>query len=107
LIGSGISLTAADLQALLLAMRLICESRLGNKDTSYKILKVTILALKQYGHFSTNFLGAYALLAVYEVGQGILPAAWLSVNGLIGLFCALGIHDKTKAVQVLQRPGKA
>ena len=88
-------------------MRLTCEPRLENTDANYKVLKVAILALEQYGHFSTNFLGAYALLALHEIGQGILPAAWLTINGLVGLLCALGIHDKIKAVQVLQRPGKA
>lgn len=106
LIESEASVTTADLQALLLVMRLQCEPRSDITDTHYKIAKVTISALEQHGLFTTNSLSAYALLTVYEVSQGILPAAWLSVNGLIGLFCALGIHDKMKAVQILQRSGQ-
>jgi len=106
LIESEASITAADLQTLLLVMRLQCEPRSETTDTHYKIAKVTVSALEQYGRFTTNFLSAYALLAVYEISQAILPAAWLSVNGLIGLICALGLHDKMKAVQILQRPGE-
>lgn len=106
LIDSEASVTAADLQALLLVMRLNCEPPSESTSTHYKIAKATTSALEQYGLFTTNSLSACALLAVYEVGQGILPAAWLSVNGLIGLFCALGIHDKIKAVQILRRPGE-
>lgn len=88
-------------------MRLNCEPRSGITDTHYRIGKAIISALEQYGVFTTNLLGAYVLLAVYEVSHGILPAAWLTVNGLVGLFCALGMHDKMKAVQILGRSGKS
>lgn len=87
-------------------MRLLCETRSPSTDLYYKTARVALTVLEQHGQFSTNYLGSRALLAVYEIGQGIFPAAWLSVSSLLSLHCALGLHDKLKAVQILRRPGE-
>jgi hypothetical protein len=88
-------------------MRLHCEPRSPNTDLYYRAAKVALTVLEQHGQFSTNYLGARALLALHEIGQGMFPAAWLSVSGLISLHCALGLHDKLKAVQILRKPGES
>lgn len=105
LLASDASLTAADTQALILVMRLHCEPRSNSTDLYYKAARVALTVMEHHGQFSTNYLGARALLAVHEIGQGMFPAAWLSVSSLISLHCALGLHDKLKAVQILRRPG--
>jgi len=87
-------------------MRLSFERPSEARSSYYNALKSALVTLEQHGQFSTNFLGAYALLATYEVGQGVYPAAFLSVSSLVSLFCALGLHDKTKSAQVLRKPGE-
>jgi len=71
----------------------------------YQRVKLALLVLEQSARFSTNLLAAYALLALHEIGHGIFPAAYLTVSNLARLFCALGLHDRTKATQILPRPG--
>jgi hypothetical protein len=71
----------------------------------YQRVKLSLFALEQSARFSTNLLAAYALLALHEIGHGIFPAAYLTVSNLARLFCALGLHDRTKATQILPRPG--
>lgn len=71
----------------------------------YQKVKLALFALEQSARFSTNLLAAYALLALHEIGHGIFPAAYLTVSNLARLFCALGLHDRTKATQILPRPG--
>jgi hypothetical protein len=82
------------------------EGRAIQKTTGrYQRVKLALFALEQSARFSTNLLGAYALLALHELGHGIFPAAYLTVSNLARLFCALGLHDRTKATQILPRPG--
>lgn len=71
----------------------------------YQKVKLALFALEQSARFSTNLLAAYTILALHEVGHGIFPAAYLTVSNLARLFCALGLHDRTKATQILPRPG--
>jgi hypothetical protein len=73
--------------------------------TRYQRVKLSLFALEQSARFSTNLLAASALLALHEIGHGIFPAAYLTVSNLARLFCALGLHDRTKATQILPRPG--
>lgn len=102
---SGGTVEAADIQALFYAMNLTCEPNSEGRHLRYRATKMAILLLEQYGQYSTNFLAAYALLALYEVGQALFPAAYLTVSGVARLFCALGLHDKKKATQLMRRPG--
>ncbi|KAL2030183.1 hypothetical protein VTO58DRAFT_107537 [Aureobasidium pullulans] len=64
-------------------MRLSFERPSEARSSYYNALKSALVTLEQHGQFSTNFLGAYALLATYEVGQGVYPAAFLSVSSLV------------------------
>jgi hypothetical protein len=104
------------MQVLLHAMQLDHEddssrqqglSRNHSQETKarYQRVKLSLFALEQSARFSTNLLAAYALLALHEIGHGIFPAAYLTVSNVARLFCALGLHDRTKATQILPRPG--
>jgi hypothetical protein len=106
----------ADVQILLHAMRLdhddtIASQHLSDDEyakdqrTRYQQVKTALFAIEQSARFSTNFLAAQALLALHEIGHGIFPAAYLTVGNLARLFCALGLHDRKKATQILPRPG--
>jgi len=76
-----------------------------DQRTRYQQVKTALFAIEQSARFSTNFLAAHALLALHEIGHGIFPAAYLTVGNLARLFCALGLHDRKKATQILPRPG--
>jgi hypothetical protein len=76
-----------------------------DQRTRYQKVKTALFAIEQSARFSTNFLAAHALLALHEIGHGIFPAAYLTVGNLARLFCALGLHDRKKATQILPRPG--
>lgn len=80
-------------------------SRAQEIQTRYRRVKLSLFSLEQSGRFSTNLLAAYALLALHEIGHGIFPAAYLTVSNLARLFCALGLHDRSKATQILRKPG--
>jgi hypothetical protein len=106
----------ADVQILLHAMRLDHDDSSASQHLSddeyakdqrirYQKVKTALFAIEQSARFSTNFLAAHALLALHEIGHGIFPAAYLTVGNLARLFCALGLHDRKKATQILPRPG--
>lgn len=71
-----------------------------------KLVKYTLFDLEQAAQFSTNFLAASVLLALHEVGHGLFPAAYFTVANVARICLALGIHDRTKATQILPRPCK-
>ena len=109
-------INTASTQALFHAMQLDHEDDSSSPSPSYgrgdqdirgryQKVKLALFALEQSARFSTNLLAAYALLALHEIGHGIFPAAYLTVNNLARLFCALGLHDRMKATQILPRPG--
>lgn len=73
--------------------------------TRYQSLKTALFTLEQSARFSTYFLAAHALLALHEIGHGLFPAAYFTVGNLARQFCALGLHDRKKATQILPKPG--
>lgn len=110
--------SSADIQILLHAMQLDNEEEdpeehgrtrhaSAVRNARYRTVKTALLVLENSAGFSTNFLAAYVLLAVYEVGHGLFPAAYLTVGNLTRIFCALGLHDRKNATQILPRPGNA
>lgn len=110
------ALSSASLQILLHALQLdhgnypIGEGSPGQdesrKSMRYQNVKMVLLTLEQSAQFSTNSLAACLLLALHEIGHGIFPAAYLTLGSVARLFCALGLHDRKKATQILQYPGK-
>lgn len=101
---------SADMQLLIHAMQLDHGTDQDQDHTRdfarYQVVKTALFTIEQSARFSTNFLAAYLLLALYEIGHGIFPAAYLTLGAIARLFCALGLHDRKKATQILPRPGK-
>lgn len=63
-------------------------------EMTYSSLKAGLAACERTGQFSTNFLAAQVLTAVYEMSQGLFPAAYFTVGSCSRLCYVLGIHDK-------------
>lgn len=100
------ALGSADFQLLLHAMHLDHGSHYTiGRAAFYQTFKTTLFVIEQSARFSTNFLAAHILLALHEIGHGIFPAAYLTLGSVARLFCALGLHDRKKATQILPRPG--
>ena len=57
------------------------------------------------GQLTLNVLAAEVLIAAFEIGQAIYPAAYLSTVRCARLAHLVGIHDSRRAVQVLPNPG--
>lgn len=86
-------------------MKLNCSVLSEERPQFYQSVKNDLNILVQRAAFSTNTLAAHMLLVVYEMGQGLFPAAYLSLGSISQIFFALGIHDRKKATQLLPRPG--
>lgn len=104
-LSSDTPITSADTQVLLHAMRLNTERPPETLSSDYTATKNVLFSLEQSAQFSTNFLAAYALLALFELGHGIYPAAYFTVGNLARVFYALGFHDRRNATQMLRRSG--
>lgn len=57
------------------------------------------------GLLTLHLLQSFVLLSADEIGQGLLPAAYLTTGHAARLGHALGIHDRKEAPQMLRRPG--
>ena len=103
---SGSPLNAADNQALFYSMKLVSDRSMSALSCSlYESLKLVMTTLERTGQFSVDMMAAYTLIALYEFGQAIYPAAYLTVGNCVRIGCILGFHDKRKATQVLPRAG--
>lgn len=106
LLRSGHSISGADTQAMLQCMILLSDSEGSHSQSArYEAVKSVIGFLERRGHYSVDFLGAHALLALYEVGHALYPEAYMSVAACVRICCILGFHDRRKATQVIPRAG--
>ncbi|KAH8817154.1 fungal-specific transcription factor domain protein [Xylogone sp. PMI_703] len=91
---------------LLLCMKLVQEvPNPENVEVSliYGMAKQFSLRLEMSSCSSLQFLQSNLLIAVFELGHAILPAAYTSIGSCARLATALGIHDKN-APQLLPKP---
>ena len=86
-----------DVVLLLLAIRLITElppvSPKNPRTPLYKATKHFYLDVEGSSSFSVLVLQAGVLLALYEVGHGVYPAAYLSIGAAARYAYALGINS--------------
>jgi hypothetical protein len=68
----------------------------------YTIAKELASTIECSGFYSLASLQGFLLVTVYEMGHGILPAAYISTGKCATLAVALGIHDE-KAPQMLEK----
>lgn len=84
----------AELFFLILAMKLSYEQVSGPRTPLYQITKYLQFRIENSGALSLQVVQASVLIAVYEMGHGIYPSAFLSIAGCARYGTALGI-DKS------------
>ncbi|RFU78475.1 n-terminal binuclear zn cluster-containing [Trichoderma arundinaceum] len=84
----------AELFYLILAMKLSCEHAPGPRTPLYQITKLMQFRIENSGVLSLQVIQASVLIAIYEMGHGIYPSAFLSIAGCARYATALGI-DKS------------
>ncbi|KAH6611618.1 fungal specific transcription factor domain [Trichoderma cornu-damae] len=101
------SRSRADFALLLLAMKLIQDvpenSSSAVRDPLYICAKEFAASLDIAGVYTLLKLQANLLIAVYEMGHGIFPAAYVSMGYCVTQATALGIHNR-EAPQILEQP---
>ncbi|KAL6872834.1 N-terminal binuclear Zn cluster-containing protein [Trichoderma novae-zelandiae] len=84
----------AQLFFLILAMKLSCERVSDPRTPLYQVTKRLQLRLEHSGALSLQVVQASVLVALYELGHGVYPSAFLSVAGCARYATAIGI-DKS------------
>jgi hypothetical protein len=97
-----------DLALLFLCMKLtIARPQEGIESAHlpiYTAAKRFLALMEASGMTSLLVLQAYILIAIYEIGQAIYPAAWMSVGACVRYGLLLGIHGHESAAQLIGRP---
>ncbi|KAK3339645.1 hypothetical protein B0T25DRAFT_560340 [Lasiosphaeria hispida] len=84
-----------DIVFLLLAVRLVCAT--DQAEVLYRLAKQCYAALETQGVVTSTVLQGVLLLTYWEVGQGVYPAAFLSVGLCARIGQALGLHQQRGA----------
>ncbi|OAP56188.1 hypothetical protein AYL99_09367 [Fonsecaea erecta] len=96
-----------DLALLLLSMKLIIQVPQGGSQSIrsplYNLTKGYATMVESSGLMSLQLLQANILIAAYEVGHAIYPAAYLSTGHCARLGHALGLNDRQHAPQMLKK----
>lgn len=94
------------LSLLLLCMKLVSEipSTLGQAAISplYCMAKDLYSRLENSSLISLQLLQSAILIAIYEIGHGIYPAAYLGVGHAARLGIMMGLHDRKNATQLFK-----
>lgn len=103
-----LSNTSPDLALLYLCMRLVGErlpQALQNPQTSFYLsVKEYHSVVESAGLLSVNLVQAGILLAVYEFGHAIFPAAYITIGRCAKVGQAMGIHHGASPLQMLGSP---
>ena len=70
----------------------------------YLLLKHELNLLENQGYISVGLLQAGILVAVYEMGHSIYPAAYLSIGRCVNVAHVMGLHKRKSAPQAISRP---
>ncbi|KAF7590277.1 hypothetical protein BBP40_003014 [Aspergillus hancockii] len=98
----------SDLTLLVIAMQLHTRPRseIESLDVSlYSLAKACYAYVENSNIFSIKLLQAGLLIALYEISNAIHPAAYLTVGHCARLGHAMGVHQRSNAPQMLNRPG--
>lgn len=100
-----------DLALLFLCMKLMITRPQEGLESAhhpiYTAAKRFLALMEASGMTSLLVLQAYVLVATYEIGQAIYPAAWMSAGACVRYGQLLGIHGHEAAPQFIGRPVKA
>ncbi|PTB66770.1 N-terminal binuclear Zn cluster-containing protein [Trichoderma citrinoviride] len=83
----------AELFFLILAMRLSSEQVSNPRSRLYQVTKYLQFRLEHSGVLSLQVIQASVLVALYEIGHGVYPSAYLSIAGCARYATALGIDQ--------------
>ena len=100
---SGDAITVADKTAMLYAMRLLSTPLSSATQSIYTAVKHVLNACESASQHSPSLLAAQVLLTFYEANQGLYPAAYYSLSRCSRMCYAVGLHDKSKATQLLTK----
>ena len=93
----------ADVALLCLCMKVIIWTPSVNSDgpqtSDYLASKRYLVELENSGVFTVPMLQARVLISMYEYGQGIYPAAYLSIGACASHAIALGLGDGRKQIE--------
>ena len=94
-----------DLALLFLCMKLTSSRPHEGTDHAqnpvYTTAKRFIALLEAGGMISLTMLQAYLLIATYEMGHAIYPAAWMTVGSSVRYGQLLGLHDLERGPRLL------
>jgi hypothetical protein len=94
-----------DLAFIFICMKLMItrpqESLEVSQNPIYTAAKRFLALMEASGVVSLMVLQGYILIALYEIGQSIYPAAWMTVGSCARYGLLLGIHDPKDAPQLL------
>ncbi|KAI9760148.1 MAG: hypothetical protein M4579_001868 [Chaenotheca gracillima] len=101
--------SGADLALLFLCMKLVSERPFvgpeGGEMPLYSVAKRFYFLAETNNVTTLHLLQAGLLIALYEIGHGIYPAAFLTVGNCARLGYALGLRAEKGAAQMLNRCG--
>ena len=90
------------LAAMSLTLRVCNEDEI---DPLYRNAKRSLLEAEMCGVISLRTLQAALLISLFEMGNSLYPAAYLTAGYCARLAYALGIHDRRNAPQAFPKPG--
>jgi hypothetical protein len=92
-------------QSFFYSLKLLGGCPLTDQNFLYETLKQVLSILEGRGELSIHLITVCALVATYEMAQGLYPSAYLSIGNCVRIGFILGLHDKRKATQLLPRAG--
>ena len=99
--------TDTGLSLLLLCMKLVSEVPSKREETAITSLYCMVKELYSRAEnsclISLQLLQSAILIAIYEIGHGIYPAAYLSVGHAARLGIMIGLHDRKNATQLFKK----
>ncbi|KAK3716315.1 hypothetical protein LTR37_006465 [Vermiconidia calcicola] len=85
-------------------MHLLSNDEADAPDALYGTVKLALSACELHGGISVSLLAANVLIALYEFGQGLFPAAYFSTAHCCRMVYAMGLHDRKTATQLAPKP---
>jgi hypothetical protein len=97
------------LALLLLCMKLVTDApQLSNipavESTLYRASRNYLNTMEEASPMSLHVFQSLVLIALYEIGHGIFPAAYLTVGRAARLGLLRGVHDRKNSTQLFQTP---
>jgi hypothetical protein len=99
----------SELALLLLCMKLITDTPQLNNTSAvesvlYRVARDYLNTMEEVSPASLHVFQSLVLVALYEIGHGIFPAAYLTVGRAARLGILRGVHDRKNSTQLFLTP---